>query len=159
MEMEMNSLSNKPAQLAVTADDKPVDNNDAYDVSYLSHHSTLLPWAENNLVDIQDPAQAEDATPIFWHIPKAGGTTAKQLYQCMGKTLTIRIGIDPRHGHDKTDELVVFPPVNGKDWNTVNVDTTIRPGIMRASEDGPSSESFSRFDIYYGAIIRGRAAV
>ena len=136
MDMEMNSLPNKPAHIAITADAKPADNNNSYDVSYLSHHSTLLPWAENNLVDIHDPAQAEDATPIFWHIPKAGGTTAKQLYQCMGKTLTIRIGIDPRHGHDKTDELVVFPPVNGKDWNTVNVDTTIRQGILHARKMG-----------------------
>lgn len=54
----------------------------------------------------------------------------------MGKTLTIRIGVDPRYGHDQTDELIVFPPISGKDWNTVNVDTTIRPGIMRARKMG-----------------------
>lgn len=85
-EMDMNSPSSsllaKPAHVAV-ADDESKDNVYAREnLSYLtSSHSTLLPWAQNNLVDIHEgPAQTE-ATPIFWHIPKAGGTTAKQLYQ------------------------------------------------------------------------------
>ena len=66
---------------------------------------------------------------MFWHVPKAGGTTAKQLYQCMRKTLTIRIGVDPRYGHDQTDELVVFKPP-GKSWNTVNVDTVVSINVF-----------------------------
>eukprot|EP00574_Skeletonema_japonicum_P014016 CAMPEP_0201721852 /NCGR_PEP_ID=MMETSP0593-20130828/6409_1 /ASSEMBLY_ACC=CAM_ASM_000672 /TAXON_ID=267983 /ORGANISM="Skeletonema japonicum, Strain CCMP2506" /LENGTH=407 /DNA_ID=CAMNT_0048212729 /DNA_START=60 /DNA_END=1283 /DNA_ORIENTATION=+ len=124
-----------PTAVVIIADDA---DNAVEDMSYLiSSHSTLLPWAQYNLVDIHEgPVQSPDATNMFWHIPKAGGTTAKQLYQCMGKTLTIRIGIDPRHGHDQTDEIVVFPPIAGKDWNTVNVDTTIRPGIVRAKKMG-----------------------
>jgi len=136
-EMEVNPLS-MPAQIAVADDAEATDfNAGENNMSYLtSSHSTLLPWAQNNLVDIHDGPAQTDATNMFWHIPKAGGTTAKQLYQCMGKTLTIRIGIDPRHGHDQTDEIVVFPPIAGKDWKTVNVDTTIRPGIVRAKKMG-----------------------
>lgn len=145
LENEMdNSLAplSEPAQAAVADDAEATDNIYAEEnMSYLiSSHSTLLPWAQNNLVDIHEgPAQTgpaqTDATNMFWHVPKAGGTTAKQLYQCMRKTLTIRIGVDPRYGHDQTDELVVFKPP-GKSWNTVNVDTTIRPGIVRARKMG-----------------------
>ena len=75
-------------------------------------HNTLMPWAHHQLVDITDSPKSTDATAMFWHIPKAGGTTAKRLYMCMGKTLTIRVGIDPRFGHNEEDELVVFEPVS-----------------------------------------------
>jgi hypothetical protein len=137
-EMDMNSMAaplSKPPLIAVADDAGATDIYADESMSYLtSSHSTLLPWAQNNLVGIHE--MQTDATNMFWHIPKAGGTTAKQLYQCMGMTLTIRIGIEPRYGHDQTDELVVFPPVSGKDWKTVNVDTTIRPGIVRARKMG-----------------------
>jgi len=75
-------------------------------------------------------------TALFWHIPKSGGTTAKRLYQCMGQTLAHRVGADPRYGHDRDAEIVVFEPHGGKDWKVVNVDTTIKPGILRAKEMG-----------------------
>ncbi len=139
LEHEMEMTAAVPAApLSIPSPAVVADEAEPEDMSYLiSSHSTLLPWAQNNLVDVHEgPAQSPDATNMFWHIPKAGGTTAKQLYQCMGKTLTIRIGIDPRHGHDQTDEIVVFPPIAGKDWKTVNVDTTIRPGIDRARKMG-----------------------
>lgn len=139
-EMDMNSVAAplyEPVRIVVVDDAEAADINAEENMSYLtSSHATLLPWAQNNLVDIHEGPAQTDATNMFWHVPKAGGTTAKQLYQCMGKTLTIRIGIDPRYGHDQTDELVVFPPVSGKDWMTVNVDTTIRPGIVRARKMG-----------------------
>ena len=104
---------------------------------YLSAtHSTLLPWAHHQIVDVSRSTADEDATALFWHIPKSGGTTAKRLYMCMGQTLSIRIGIDPRYGHDKEHELVVFAPSTGQDWKTPNVDTTVKPGILRAEKLG-----------------------
>jgi len=84
-------------------------------------------------MDRPDP-KAE--TALFWHIPKSGGTTAKRLYQCMGQTLAHRVGADPRYGHDHDAEIVVFEPHGGKDWKVVNVDTTIKPGILRAKQMG-----------------------
>lgn len=69
-------------------------------------------------------------------IPKSGGTTAKRLYQCMGQTLAHRVGADPKYGHSEKDEVVVFQPHDGKDWKVVNVDTTIKAGILRAKKIG-----------------------
>ena len=54
----------------------------------------------------------------------------------MGRTLAHRVGADPRFGHDKAKEIVVFEPHAGKDWKVVNVDTTIKKGILRAKELG-----------------------
>lgn len=54
----------------------------------------------------------------------------------MGRTLAHRVGADPRFGHDKSSEIVVFEPHQGKDWKVVNVDTTIKSGIIRAKQLG-----------------------
>ena len=54
----------------------------------------------------------------------------------MGQTLAHRVGADPKYGHDKESEIVVFEPHGGKYWKVVNVDTTIKPGILRAKELG-----------------------
>ena len=105
-------------------------------ISYLKSESTLLPWAHYNLRSVKERPDPSSETALFWHVPKSGGTTAKQLYQCMGKTLTIRVGVDPRYGHDQSDELVVFKPIEGKSWNTVNVDTVSDKGILRAEKMG-----------------------
>ena len=105
-------------------------------ISYLKSESTLLPWAHYNLRSVQERPDPSSETALFWHVPKSGGTTAKQIYQCMGLTMTIRVGVDPRYGHDQSDELVVFKPIEGKDWKTVNVDTISEKGILRAEKMG-----------------------
>ena len=93
-----------------------------------------MPWAHHNLVDITTTPNTKLETALFWHIPKSGGTTAKRLYQCMGQTLAHRVGADPKFGHDKDKDIVVFEPHVGKDWKVVNVDTTIRSGILKAGK-------------------------
>lgn len=138
---------------------------------YLAGPSTLLPWAQHHLVDVQERPDPVAETALFWRecisscylsdtpclcihapsspcvypsipfakhtdIPKSGGTTAKRLYQCMGQTLAHRVGADPKYGHSEKDEVVVFQPHDGKDWKVVNVDTTIKAGILRAKKIG-----------------------
>lgn len=53
----------------------------------------------------------------------------------MKQTLTVRVGADPRFGHDQDKELVAFVPGN-TGATFVNVDTLSRPGILRAEELG-----------------------
>ncbi|KAL7550164.1 hypothetical protein ACHAWF_013410 [Thalassiosira exigua] len=65
----------------------------------------------------------------------SGGTTLKSLYKCMNRTLAVRVGADPRWGHDRDPELVVLSPgLTGA--NFVNVDTLSRKGILRAARLG-----------------------
>lgn len=103
---------------------------------YLSH-SALPPWAQYNLVDVFKKPDPSSETALFWHIPKSGGTTAKRLYECLGKTLANRLGANPRFGHDKDTKIVVFQPfATSPEINFVNVDTTTKPGILRAAKLG-----------------------
>jgi hypothetical protein len=91
-------------------------------------------WITTNLIDLHQKPNPSEETPLFWHIPKSGGTTAKRLYMCMGLTQTIRIGIEPRYGYAHTEKLVVFNPYpkSTSGWKTANVDTTLPMGIVRA---------------------------
>ena len=54
----------------------------------------------------------------------------------MGQTLAHRGGVDPKFGHKQKDELVVFKPREDRNAKVVNVDTTIKEGILRAKELG-----------------------
>lgn len=60
----------------------------------------------------------------------------KNLYHCTGQTLAHRGGVDPKFGHEEKDELVVFKPHEDRETKFVNVDTTIKDGILRAKELG-----------------------
>lgn len=53
----------------------------------------------------------------------------------MGRTLAHRFGVSPKFGHEEKDELVVFTPAD-KEFSLVNVDTTVKQGILRAKELG-----------------------
>ena len=44
--------------------------------------------------------------------------------------------MDPKFGYDHKDELVVFKPQEDRHGKFVNVDTTIKEGILRAKEMG-----------------------
>ncbi|EED91147.1 predicted protein [Thalassiosira pseudonana CCMP1335] len=95
-------------------------------------------WITTNLIDLHQKPNPSEETPLFWHIPKSGGTTAKRLYMCMGLTQTIRIGIEPRYGYAHTEKLVVFNPYpkSTSGWKTANVDTTLPMGIIFSMEMG-----------------------
>ena len=103
--------------------------------------TSLMDWVEmpswkSKLKRIEEKPKEPPDSVLFWHIPKCGGTTAKKLYECMGKTITTRVGVLPTYGHQDTKELVVFQPYPHQDWKTVNVDTTTLDGIRRAKNMG-----------------------
>lgn len=101
-----------------------------------NNNRQLAPWAHQFFADVNKKPDASRETALFWHIPKSGGTTVKNLYHCTGQTMAHRGGVDPKFGHDQKDELVVFQPMEHKDGKFVNVDTTIKQGILRAKELG-----------------------
>jgi hypothetical protein len=70
--------------------------------------NAIYPWAEHNLKALTDNLDLGNETPLFWHIPKSGGTTAEAIYQCLGMTITKRAGIF--FGHDHDEELIAFQP-------------------------------------------------
>eukprot|EP00957_Ditylum_brightwellii_P021429 1617012-Ditylum_brightwellii.AAC.1 len=52
----------------------------------------------SNTGDVTEPLK-ESITPVYWHIPKASGTSMKKYYGCMGLVVATKAGII--NGHDK----------------------------------------------------------
>jgi len=96
---------------------------------------------EKNLVDITNQfnrlrGEGNDdiinVTPLYWHVPKSGGTTVHDYYgECFSLIEASELGII---GHEN-DETLQLVEINGGN-NHVNVDTTTLPGIFHASELG-----------------------
>jgi len=94
---------------------------------------------EENLLDntvlynrVQNEGSDISVTPLYWHVPKSGGTTVHDDYgECFSLVEASELGII---GHEN-DETLQLVDINGGS-NHVNVDTTIFPGILRASELG-----------------------
>uniref|UniRef100_A0A7S2H5V4 Sulfotransferase domain-containing protein n=1 Tax=Helicotheca tamesis TaxID=374047 RepID=A0A7S2H5V4_9STRA len=88
--------------------------------------------------DSWEPLQPLD-NPVFWHIPKAGGSTVKDIIgTCHRFVMATEFGVTD--GHDQDTEIAVVYPDNGSPGQDrspfVNVDTTTIPGIQRAKEMG-----------------------
>jgi len=87
--------------------------------------------AISNVAEINDHGRRK-ATPVFWHVPKAGGTTVHDLVaDCLHYIVAAEVGI--LGGHDDDTELETVH-VDGR--NYVNVDTTTIPGILHAQQLG-----------------------
>lgn len=124
-----------------TSIDSDDETTAIYDANAEEQNSPLMEWArmpswKTKLKRIDEIPDEPPDSVLFWHIPKCGGTTAKKLYECMGKTVTTRVGVIPKYGYQDTKELVVFQPYPHQDWKTVNVDTTTLDGIVRAKKMG-----------------------
>lgn len=98
---------------------------------------SVYPWARNHLRPLTTMPTSEREAVLFWHVPRSGGTTVKAMYECLGQTLANKIGVDPKYRHHNTRELIVFQPWPGVSRASyVNVDTTNKPGLMRARNMG-----------------------
>ena len=92
-----------------------------------------------NFKDSWDPYEKTDI-PVFWHIPKAGGSSIKDaMGGCHRFVQATEFGITDGHDAD-TEVAVVYPRVPG-DADTdrspfVNIDSSTVAGIQRAKEMG-----------------------
>ena len=93
------------------------------------------------LLNFKDSWEAWDPSdiPLFWHIPKAGGSSVKDnIGSCHRFTMATEHGVTD--GHDQDTEIAVVYPAGGPPGSDrspfVNVDTTTVAGIQRAKEMG-----------------------
>jgi len=87
---------------------------------------------QDSFADVWEPILPTD-TPLFWHIPKNGGTTVGDiLTHCVQLVTASNIGAT--EGHDSEDELKVRTYLDQGKY--VNVNTATIPGIKRAKEMG-----------------------
>jgi len=93
----------------------------------------------DNFRDAWDPYEPTDI-PMFWHIPKAGGSSIKDaMGGCHRFVQATEFGVTDGHGDD-AEVAVVYPPVPGvPDTDRspfVNIDSTTVDGIRRARDMG-----------------------
>ena len=94
----------------------------------------------SNFADAWEPRVPGD-TPMFWHIPKSGGSRIKDVMGgCHRLVQATEFGITDGHGGD-AEVAIVYPAVPGVGADTdrspfVNVDTTTLDGIERAKGMG-----------------------
>eukprot|EP01082_Thalassiosira_pseudonana_P009012 g8114.t1 g8114 contig27:222726-224465(-) len=94
----------------------------------------------NNFKDSWDPHSTTDI-PMFWHIPKAGGSSIKDaMGGCHRFVQATEFGVTDGHISDPTVQIV-YPKIPGGDPDTdrspfVNIDSTTVAGIQRAKELG-----------------------
>merc|ERR1712238_174564 len=94
-------------------------SKEIYNPELLGYKDT---WVDNNY---------KHDIPVFWHVPKAGGSAIKDIVgACHGLTIANEDGVLDGHALD-TDIKVVHIHGLG-DTKFVNVDTTTIPGIKRA---------------------------
>jgi len=90
----------------------------------------------SNFKDITEPWDPSDV-PIFLHIPKAGGSTVKDIIgTCHRFVMASEKGVLDGHGDD-ADISIVYPgggPAGQDRSPFVNVDTTTLHGIVRARD-------------------------
>jgi len=93
----------------------------------------------DNFKDSWDPYD-ETSTPMFWHIPKAGGSSIKDaMGGCHRFVQATEFGVTDGHDAD-TEVAIVYPSVPGvADTDRspfVNIDSTTVAGIARAKSLG-----------------------
>ena len=93
----------------------------------------------NNFKDSWDPYEPTDI-PMFWHIPKAGGSSIKDaLGGCHRFVQATEFGVTDGHIND-VEVAIVYPAVpGGADTDRspfVNIDSSTVAGIQRAKEMG-----------------------
>jgi hypothetical protein len=95
------------------------------------------------LADINSFPPEKGQTPLYWHIPRSGGTTLETiLSECLGLTLANQVGA---HGHETDDtlEIVKFGAGVMGDMTFVNVDVSTPTGIDKAKNMGLVSSGFA----------------
>ncbi|KAL3780332.1 LOW QUALITY PROTEIN: hypothetical protein HJC23_008262 [Cyclotella cryptica] len=111
-------------------------------------------WIRANLADVAGKQCRESDIPFYWLIPESGGTAIQELYWCLGLTIANEVGANPKLGRVKQMKLVKFLPFHGKEWPTLNVDTSTKEGILRAKQLGLASSNRPSVDLVVSSHLR-----
>lgn len=101
------------------------------DLAQSSSVSAIL--NENVFVEVGEEIDLDTTTPLFFHVPRTGGSTIQDLLAfCLEIVTASEVGVVD--GHDQDDELQLISRDGWGGSMFVNVDTTSIEGIDRASE-------------------------
>jgi len=164
----VKELASSKATLAQTAhskEKKPEDPDEhPNDLSLAHNHAKeedlgSASYHYGNLADINtDPYDDLMDTPIFFHIPRSGGTTLEHILgQCLGLIQASQVGaaVD-NHAHAADTELQVLATFNNE-YLYVNVDTTSVEGLHHAKALGLAESQMA--DVVYTEYIYDASSI
>jgi hypothetical protein len=86
------------------------------------------------VIDVGDPFDKNTTTPLFFHVPKAGGTTVQDFTaRCLGLVVASEVGVTYGHANDRTIHTFTL---EDDDSTFVNIDPTLPEGLERAKKMG-----------------------
>lgn len=101
------------------------------------------------VIDVGDPFDKNTTTPLFFHVPKAGGTTVQDITaRCLGLVVASEVGA--RYGHAEDRSIRTFT-LEDDGATFVNVDTTLPEGLQRAKEMGFAESGLA--DVIFSGFI------
>ena len=128
-----------------------------------------LPKEYSNLADIRVRFEGKYQAPIYWHIPRAGGSTIQDITtHCYGLTLASEMGpfVSPEAA-TQNNLVTVLDSNSGAKY--LNVDTTTPEGIERARNFNIAASNdldlivspyiFMASDAFFNEVNRGRLFV
>eukprot|EP00591_Stephanopyxis_turris_P014547 CAMPEP_0195540592 /NCGR_PEP_ID=MMETSP0794_2-20130614/50649_1 /TAXON_ID=515487 /ORGANISM="Stephanopyxis turris, Strain CCMP 815" /LENGTH=378 /DNA_ID=CAMNT_0040674661 /DNA_START=50 /DNA_END=1189 /DNA_ORIENTATION=+ len=130
----MKIIANEQRPSAISPEFAEVQaKNHLFDCPVSSKGSSLIPESDAKLDGFKDnwtPPSPSD-TPVFWHIPKSGGSSFKDMFsRCHRMVIASENGI--RDGHDQDVRIGSFQTKDNPWAAVVNVDTTNVEGLQRA---------------------------
>jgi hypothetical protein len=113
--------------------------------NYMQSHFVDLPTTKPSSLNHQSPSSrnnsssssssSTNSTPIFWHVPKSGGTTMKQLGSCLGLAVALQWGREELS--NQTASLNILKREFAfYSASYVNIDATSVKGMQRAHQLG-----------------------
>ena len=132
-----SNTSGITSAIVVDATTSAIIPNDVPQVAASSGGDDVMLQKLNNFKDTWDPYETTDI-PMFWHIPKAGGSSIKDaMGGCHRFIQATEFGVTDGHINDK-EVAIVYPVVPGAaDTDRspfVNIDSTTVAGIQRARD-------------------------
>eukprot|EP00545_Synedropsis_sp_CCMP1620_P002697 CAMPEP_0119015096 /NCGR_PEP_ID=MMETSP1176-20130426/10553_1 /TAXON_ID=265551 /ORGANISM="Synedropsis recta cf, Strain CCMP1620" /LENGTH=486 /DNA_ID=CAMNT_0006968363 /DNA_START=18 /DNA_END=1478 /DNA_ORIENTATION=- len=108
----------------------PMQGGKVVTKAHAPENTLVPPDVQEAYRDVSDLPIGIMDTPIYWHIPRSGGTTMKLIMSmCMGRVVACEQGA----GHQLDEQLELLNKPFG---NFANVDTSTPLGLQRAAELG-----------------------
>ena len=141
-EVDSAALNTTATESAALALRRRKENRDRLNVHFELPQVQALPMTLLYYANVAEPRQQAE-TPVFWHIPRSGGSSIKEMAaQCLKLVQASDVGIAVGPEAAGSKELTVVTDLNSG-ARYVNVDTTWTGGIERARSMGLASSNLA----------------
>lgn len=133
-----DDINNNESEVAITTTIEQHPQEQEQEQTVFEEHQEIprIPKVIDSVIaNLKDPYTPKKDIPFFWHIPKSGGTSIKNMYsQCYNMVEASETGAynDPSNSNNNYSDIIKVVEV--EEGRYVNVDVTIDAGIDHAAK-------------------------